>query len=262
MDCRQVKQEEVVERYLLGQLSESEQEAFEQHYFECPRCLEELETYRALRDELSRRAAEIRAEPARAPAPLVWRWAPAVAGAAAAVALIVWLWPRPAPPGPTPPVAQAQPAVSLDAALVELAKVEPPAYTPVILRGATDEAGRRFRDAMTHYQKGDYAAALPGLRQAAWLDPARPDVHFYLGACYLLTGADKEAIASLKSAVGLGDTPYLEDARLYLAKAYLRTRDLAAARGELEQVVRLASDREEEARRLLEQLEALTQAPR
>jgi tetratricopeptide (TPR) repeat protein len=257
VDCRQVKQQEMIERYLLGRLDESEQEALEQHYFECPHCLEELETYRALREELAHRAAEIRAEPAPVRTARTWLWVPALAGVAAAVALAVWLWPRPTSTGPTTPIAQAPATVSVDAALVELAKVEPPAYTPVILRGSTDQARRRFHEAMTHYENGDCAAVLPSLRQAVRLNPTLPEANFYLGACCLLTGADEEAVASLKKTVAFGDTPYLEDALFYLAKAYLRARDLAAARRELEGVVRLKGDRENAARRLLQQLAAV-----
>ena len=262
MDCRQVQQQEIIERYLLGQLDESEQDAFEQHYFECPHCLKGLDTYRALREELAHHAAEIRAEPLPVRTARTWVWAPALAGVAAAIVLAVWLWPRPAPTGPTAagpisPITQATSTVSPSAELLELAKVEPPAYTRVILRGATDQATRRFHEAMTHYENGNCAAVLPGLHQAARLDPALPEANFYLGACCLLTGHDQEAAESLKKTIAMGDTPYLEDAHFYLAKAYLRTHDLAAAQRELETVAHLKGDRENEARQLLQQLAAL-----
>jgi tetratricopeptide (TPR) repeat protein len=79
-----------------------------------------------------------------------------------------------------------------------------------------------------------------------------------MGACYLLTGNEKEAIASLNKTVSLGETPYLEDARFYLAKAYLRSRDITAAQRELEKVVELEGDRGSEARQLLQQLAILS----
>jgi len=262
VDCRQVQQQELLERYLLGQMTDAEQESLELHYFECPRCLDELETYRALREELARRGAEIRTEPAPVRPARTWLWAPALAACAAAIVVVVWIRARPAPINhpisPVSPITQAPPPVSPDAALVELARVEPPAYTPVTLRGATGEARRSFREAMTHYQNGDCSAVLPGLRQAVRLDPSLPDADFYLGACSLLTGDGQQAIASLKATAALGDGPYLEDARYYLGKAYLRARDLSAARRELEEVVRLKGEHENEARRLLQQLAALS----
>ena len=263
VDCRQVKEQELIERYLVGQLDESEQEAFEQHYFECALCQEKLETCRTLQRELVQRAAEIRTEPVHRRVPRTWYWAPALVVAAAVVVLAVWLSPRPTSTTPTTtvatsPITQTTPTTaSVDAALIELAKVEPPPYTPVILRGAVGQARHQFQNAMTHYENGNCVEVLPGLHQAARLDPTLPEANFYLGACSLLTGNDKQAIASLKKTVAEGETPYLEDAHFYLAKAYLRAHDLTAARGELEKAVRLEGDRENEARQLLQQLAAL-----
>lgn len=258
MDCLQINQEEMIERYLLGQLQESEQEALERHYFECPHCLKELETRRALREELARREVEIRAEATRAPGVRKWLWVPALAGATAAIALAVWLWPRPTSTVPTSPIAQTPATVPDNSPLVRLAHVEPPAYTPLTLRGSTNAANRRFHEAMAHYKEGDYAAVIPGLRQALRLDPTLPEANFYMGACYLLTSNEEEAIKSLNKTVSLGETPYLEDARFYLAKAYLRSHDIAAAQRELEKVVGLEGDRESEARQLLQQLATLS----
>lgn len=48
MNCAQVVQEDIAEKYLLGELGAAEQEAFESHYFVCPRCLEEVEACRVL----------------------------------------------------------------------------------------------------------------------------------------------------------------------------------------------------------------------
>lgn len=43
MDHRQIEDDDIVERYLLAQLSEGEKAEFEAHYFGCQRCLDELE---------------------------------------------------------------------------------------------------------------------------------------------------------------------------------------------------------------------------
>ena len=52
MSCQRVSTDGVVERYLLGDLSEAEREAFEEHYFECDECFAELEALGAIRDHL------------------------------------------------------------------------------------------------------------------------------------------------------------------------------------------------------------------
>ena len=71
--CARVRDESLAEKYVLGELSEADREAFEKHYFECDDCCEDSQTYPALLEELQRRAASIRAERPR-PAALP-RWA-------------------------------------------------------------------------------------------------------------------------------------------------------------------------------------------
>ncbi|MFQ6093693.1 MAG: zf-HC2 domain-containing protein [bacterium] len=44
MRCTDVKRGNFVERYVADELSEKERELFEEHYFACPKCLEELAT--------------------------------------------------------------------------------------------------------------------------------------------------------------------------------------------------------------------------
>lgn len=49
--------EGIAERYLLGQLNEPEQAAFERHYFDCESCFNELKTLEAMRAEVRDAAA-------------------------------------------------------------------------------------------------------------------------------------------------------------------------------------------------------------
>src|SRR5271169_4023416 len=42
MDHAEADRAAAVERYLLGELTESEREAFEEHFFGCPECAEEV----------------------------------------------------------------------------------------------------------------------------------------------------------------------------------------------------------------------------
>ena len=52
MDCARVIADDITEKYLLGELSEADTEAFEQHYFDCARCFEELRACRTMRTVL------------------------------------------------------------------------------------------------------------------------------------------------------------------------------------------------------------------
>ncbi|MBI1951845.1 MAG: tetratricopeptide repeat protein [Acidobacteria bacterium] len=273
MNCDDVRNQEITERYLLGRLGDDERELYEQHYFECEGCFEELETYRALQAELKQAvpSSPEDAAPRRARA---WAWSGAAAAALAGAALILWLRqppssPReaarasggeiaepvqpPLPPGsPVPDPGVARPAPDW----MTLARVTPPAYTAVVLRGAEGEARRKFAQAMEHYVAGHYAAALSGLEEASELDPAAPEASFFLGICYLLTGKVDPAVQALQRTVALGDTLYLEEAHINLAKAFLRKGDPDRATAELRKAVALEGDHESEARALLERIKS------
>jgi len=245
MDCARVKTEGIAERYLLGTLIEAEQEAFEEHLVACTACFEEVTALCALKAELERSREQIMAESAVRPSP--WRrpWVFAVAAAVVAVAAGLGVWMR------------LEPTSAIRPELAELAAIVPPEYAPVRLRGSEDEAAGRFREAMELYAVGDWNSALPGLRAAAVLDPEAPHIAFYLGACALLAGETHEAIIQLQRTVDLGDTPFLEEALFYLAKAHLQAGDVTAARGALDKVILLNGDRSQEAQSLLDRLDAL-----
>lgn len=275
MDCEQIERQEVVEDYLLGQLSEAERQAFEVHFFECADCLEQVQAFRTLQEELVRQRAAIRAEGVGAAT--IWRWAWAVAAAAAVVVVSLGLWLRRPQVRPQPsnriaaaPISNAQEqtgtghktgeAASTEVpSLEELARLDPPHYSPAILRGPTDEATLHFRKGMNHYSKGEYAGAIGDLQSAVNLNPRAADARFFLGACHLLSGQTREAISELRETIALGETPYLEQAHFYLSKAYLRTENGAKAEKELRITIRLHGDRENQARDLLRKLEARDQ---
>lgn len=244
MDCARVKADGIAESYLRRELAEADQEAFEEHLVACASCADELAALCALTAELERSREQIVAETASRPS--AWRrpWILALA-AVVVVAAGLGIWMR------------LQPAPGPRAELAELAAFEPPTYVPVRLRGSEDEAARRFREAMEFYAAGDWRGALPGLRAAAALDPEAPHLAFYLGACALLAGDTDEAISALERTAALGDTPFLEEALFYLAKARLQAGEVGAARAELAKVIELNGDRLEEARGLLGRLDAL-----
>ena len=256
MECAQIKREEVVERYLTGSLGPQERESFEEHYFACEQCFAALQAHRALQAELSASGPQIRAMPA--PNPTAWRWTAAMATAAVVILAVLGIrWgmkPDLSPPAPPTQTMQPGPA---GPSLAELARFDPPTYTPAVLRGAQDEAMRKFRAAMKHYRQGEYARAITGLREAAKLNPKDAGALFFLGVSYLLSGQTDDGIAALQQSVALGDTPYLEDAHYYLAKAFLHKNDLAGAEAELQKTVQLKGDLESKAQELAQAIQAL-----
>ena len=141
------------------------------------------------------------------------------------------------------------------AVLARLARVEPPEYSPSVLRGAADEATASFQEGMRAYVAGDYRGAIAQLRKASSLDPERPDFAFYLGASELLSGDAAGAIREFLRTTAMGETPFLEEAHFYLAKAYLKQGDAGRAHAELEKVKSLQGDWRREAETILTQLE-------
>jgi tetratricopeptide (TPR) repeat protein len=269
MNCAQVAADGIAEKYLLGELDEAQCQAYEQHYFECASCYEELRTYSLLQATLETNGPgpAVREEQPRKLPAWRWVWLPATAIVLLAVSTTVW-WrgPQPSPSpsattavqAPRPqPAAPPLPAISL----AYLAHFEPPPYKPMTLRGATDEADKRFRGAMKQYAAGDFGSALRGLRAASELKPQAPRIIFFLGICHLLLGQTDAAIVELRRTIAIGDSAFQEEAHFYLAKAYLRNQDLPAAREELRKALLLEGDLQGQIQDLLGQLERTSQAP-
>jgi len=264
MDCREANEKDIPERYLLNQLTDLERDEFEKHYFECASCFSRVQTGLSVQEELRRRQS--------VPGPVgsrhswrAWGWAPAFAALVLLVAVGIW-WYSPRGRDSSPQVSSSAPATHVTgsapspssrtpaASLKELARIQPPPYSPVVLRGAEDNAQESFRKAMQYYLKGDYAKAIPGLRAAVKARPQSARYRFYMGACYLLTEQVDSAIEALSKTVSLGDPAYSEPAHFYLAKAYLRENDVPTAKQELQTTVRLGGSRAEEAQEILRQL--------
>jgi anti-sigma factor RsiW len=266
MTCDDIERGEIAEQYLLGRLSQDEQEQFEAHYFDCPECLARLRALEDARAELSRDAA--------VPVPAARHHARTFGAVLAAAALVVLAvrvsqesdpqtphTGQPATPpaierGTQPPATSATPVTptSDENRLSQLGEFEPPPYRPSRLRATTTAAQRAFRDAMDAYDRREWNAAVAGLRRAIALDDSLVPAHFFLGVCELETGRIPDGVTHLQRVVALGESPYLEDAHFLLAKARIRQRDVPGARGELTKVVALGGERREEAARLLAQL--------
>jgi hypothetical protein len=246
VNCETVQSERVVERYVLGQLDEAEQHSFEEHFFDCDACLEEVRMMQSLQTAAAERAR------ARAVIQMQGRkwmmWGAAAAVLVAGFGLAEMLRVRQRAGAPVAKVATVDAAGELQL----LARVAAPRYTPSNLRNASGNRDEQFRAAMAKYSAGEYGAAAEGLRG---METAA--ARFYLGIAELMTGNLDEAVTHLRDTVAMGETPYLEEAQFFLAKALLGENDVASARLALGQTIALGGDREAEARRLLEQVRAL-----
>ena len=246
MDCREVQQRELIEHYLVGTIAERDRETLEAHLFECDACFREAETLHGLQGRLAELQHDVPRIAMKPRATIRWWWWALGAAAVVTLSVAVLIWWAAA----TTPrwVAELSPE------LAALTRIEAPYYEPIRLRGATTDAQQRFRSAMEHYTAGDYAAAIPGLEEAAALDANAANISFFLGACCLLTGNVSAGVARLQHTIELGDTPFLEEALVLAAKAEIRLGDLASARDHLRFAIDLNGDFEDEALRLYEAL--------
>ncbi len=240
MDCDQIDKAEIGEKYVTGQLDDVEQADFEMHFLGCRRCFEHLQLLQDMQLALAPR-------PQRS-----MRWWPVLALAASLLVgagAATWFRLRPAgAPATASNRAHSRPALNLTA----LAMVSPPRYLQPQWRSAGPTG---FDVAMQRYARGDYAAAAPGLLTVLERDPRNSAAGFFLGICYLMQGRDDEARAQLKATIALGDSPELEEAHFYLAKALLRKRDTSGAIAELRRAIRLHGPRQREERSLLESIQ-------
>jgi len=240
MDCDQIGEAEIAERYVAGRLSDGEMAEFELHFLSCQRCFREVQLHQDLKAVLAR------------PPRRRMRWAGMLAAAASLLiaAGIARYAMRPGAQHAGPAAAGRVRAGSTQS-LLALAAITPPRYAHPGWRsaGQTD-----FDQAMRRYSSGDYAGAAQGLLAAVKADPANSAARFFLGIAYSMQARNDDAIAQLRATIALGDSPELEDAHFYLAKALLRKQDASAAIDELHRAIALHGPSQQEEETLLERV--------
>ena len=268
-DCIGAPTREWLEQYVEGTLPEQEVQKFEDHYFDCPVCLGELQAIQAVQEALRKHPIAI-AQPKPV---LAWptNWNRMISwGALAAAVLVGFLTfyvmkQRPqsagnvavAPAGPatapqSPVQPQTTPGTQAPIEIAQLADLNLPAYHAPVLRGAVESGA--FENGMKQYVNGDCAGAMNTLSQ---VDPKGPDAlaaQFYTGVCRLHTGDLAGAAATLRHVVHAGDTAYQESAFYYLAQIALAQSNAIAARRDLNRVVGLRGDLEHQARKQLAEI--------
>lgn len=217
--CDQFAAEFVIERYAAGRLSETETQAFEEHLLVCDRCQEELTLAVAVREALPEGEAD---EESVAVQRLPWKGLGAgLTLAAAAVVATVLLLPGGRGSGP----------------IAELGRVtQPPVYLGVPVRQAPARPDSVFDAAMSAYALGDYSNAAAGLDEAMAAGADSAVSQFFRGASLLMLGEAEDATGAFREVLGAGSSPYLAEARYYLAKSLLQLGDPESAVEQLEAV--------------------------
>jgi TolA-binding protein len=216
MDCERAIRENLAERYLAGTLDTQTRDDWEQHFFGCEECAQQVEILQSVLPPLREMAPQIRQEMTPQKPVRRWLWiaipVAAMAGLIIAIPSMDVMRKKAAQPAPV--------AVAKAPDFTLLAKLDPPAYNAPVLRGVDSPAQRQFREAMAAYQSHDWAKAIEGLQRSLELDSAAAAPRFFLGAAYLLGGNAQSASAELER-VASSDSPFRDEARFDLAKAYL-----------------------------------------
>jgi tetratricopeptide (TPR) repeat protein len=217
----------LAEPYVLGELSPEATDAFEEHYFSCDACLEQVQTLQALQ-------ASLRQEPAPEQRKTGWfawpvRWQLGVAMATVLLVAAGALWRYSLRPGrlpsetantqsiPAPRSVPPSPVPTPEVAPQTVAELELPPYAPPRLRGAS-APDEHFSRGMSAYQAGNCAAAAAQLRQVVSSSPQWDGAEFYRAVCLLKLGDASGASAALRLSAH-SDSAYQEAAHYYLAQA-------------------------------------------
>jgi hypothetical protein len=258
-----------LERYIQGTLPDSESQQFEEHYFDCPVCLAQVEALQAVRARLSQLPAEqLPASQPQAPAvelqakkraPLLsWpKVTAAVVGIAASLLIVTmgerFLLPRFLPPnvtlqtGPPTPSKSPAPTNQSPSSVIQLADLTLPPFRAANLRGESENAG--FASGMKAYSGGDCRAALNSLSRVPASGSSALAAHFYSGICEIHLGDLIGAAITLQRVAAAGDSPQQEAAFYYLAQIALDRNDAVTARQNLDRTIALHGDFEQRARR-------------
>ena len=269
----------LIAHYELGQLSESERDAFEEHLLRCEFCAQEVELMRDVSEALLANRERIRQGLAEdgitfevlkkkltaAKTPehphvfrrfwealnmskhteqtrIFWRAAGVAVGIALVAVVIYVAVSNTGTRGTTP----YMPMLSF--------KVLPYEGT-LTLRGAEKIEGQElFEQGMEAYLQADYKKAIKLLRQATAKSADQPTWWLYLGVCHYLLRDAKPAIKTLSRADELAQGPVRIRSRWFLAQAYLLNGDRDSAEPLLEWIVTQKKDHQDDATNLLTKL--------
>lgn len=249
--CTGYPAEEWIELYLTGSLSEEQAQAFEEHYSDCPLCLERVQAAQAVAHALSK-------EPIPAPAgrPIGWFAGWKILATAAALLLAAGVGYRvvtshvesthrsasepaaPNRPAPAPPAANIE----------ELADLVLPPFRGSSLRGDVDA---HFDAGMKAYAAGHCSTAASLLSHVPADSSDSVAAQFYEGVCRMQVKDWNSASALLLLVASHGDSPQQEAAWYYAAQVALAQNHRKSAQFDLQSAIALHGDFEQRARHQL-----------
>jgi hypothetical protein len=255
--CTGSPAEQWLESYLQGALPEAEAAEFEEHYFDCPVCLTQVEALQAVTLKL--------ASQPRTPHKTLIAW-PIRAGALGAIAALLVLGffgyqarqkalrttiaagPVVSAPhsSPSSPSLHATPPSLAATAASKLADLTLPEFIAPNLRGESQDVS--FEAGMKDYAGGNCRGAIASLKQVPAESAAARAAEFYSGACQMHMGNLAGADALLRKVADAGDSPQQEAALYELAQIALADNDLATAHKYLLHATSLRGDLERKAR--------------
>ena len=252
-NCTGATAEQCLESYLVGTLSEVETERFEEHYFDCPICLAQLQALQAVQEKL-------RSEPRKVVKALIpWPIRMGAMGAIAAMLALTFMVFHarrmaqqpdlatspatvPSQPGPAAP----KPPTAASAAVSRLADLALPAFQVSNLRGESGDP--HYSAGMKAYGRQDCPAAEKALAQVPAEDQEALAARFLSGVCLMHEGNLTSAAQSLRGVADAGDSAQQEAALYYLAQIALAGSDATTARHYLARTISLHGDFEQRAR--------------
>jgi len=253
-NCTGSPAEQWLEAYLQGTMPEAEAVRFEEHYFDCPVCLAQVEALQA-----AMRALGAQPLKARKP-PIAWPVRAAALSAIAALLVMGFFATRailhpgqstvatgPAVSSPQPHPALQAPAPSLtSSALSNLADLALPAFQMHNLRESSGDP--HFDAGMKAYRANDCTAAVKTLTRVPEQDADALNAQFYAGVCQMHMDQFAAASKALRAIAVNTDCPQQEAAIYYLAQIALARNDGAAAHRYLARTTALHGDFERRAR--------------
>lgn len=203
--CDEQLRSDTARAYVAGALSPDDESSFERHLLGCARCQDEV---RFMSGVAALAGSRRRARP----------WIAGGILAAAAAVVIAAVGAR-------------------DGAASQLARLGatagPQPFAGMSIRAEVTPMDSLFELAMTAYARRDYPTAERLLREVVTRGSPEPPADFFLAASLLLQNRPAEAADGFTRVVQYGETPYLPEARFYLAKALLQLGARDAALHEL-----------------------------
>lgn len=243
MKCDKRDREQAIDDYLSGSLSAKETEAFEEHFFNCDECFQDLKLReeivdiikeegeivfaKYLRKHRFKDTSNLRSLVQKLPVFSHRRQSQRIYASLAAVAVAALV------------LILANPFASND--ITDLYQIKPFPYIKPYTLGDVEEGKRTFFEAMDYYNLQQYESACEKLEEALRLNPQLKDGRFYLGVAYLFRNKLDNAIANLIRAVE--NNPNSEKVHWYLGHAYLKKGENVSAKKEFQTVTGFGGER-------------------